>query len=533
MGRIDLPRGGSPGGSGAGGGDGSSDPALVCNAGPYPAVTSLHRLTVSQYQHAIADIFGPTVIASAQYPGSYGKSITGYSTEEGINEVGDQSTEQVMNAAEEVAQSIYPKLGALLPCSATTADSACAKSFLDTFATRAYRRPLTSDERAALMTTFGDATAAGATFTEAVAIMSAHLLQAPQFLYQVEDSAGAGRALTGYELASRLSFLLWDSVPDDELLALAADGTLEDPGTVAAQAQRMLASPKADSALARLLREWTATARLTPADKDVSVFPFFTQAYAKSMNDAFDRFSIDQLRTGTLTSLLTANVAFVDANLAAQYGLPAPTGGGWERAQVDGNRYAGVCTQPLLLATQSHPGTSSYVFRGRTVLKRLLAEAFPNPPANAQSTFSTFTFPTDPTGKDVSAVVRSNANCAGCHQQIDPPGLAFEHFDGLGKWRDSYDSGKAIDASGTMTLGSGALGFAGNVELAQKLAAAPELEQAVAVQLFRFTFSRMESAADACAIASVRTSLHDSGGDLGHALLAVTHTDAFSWRADP
>ncbi len=529
---------GAPGSSDPGAPGSPADPGtsmLACDQGPYPAVTDMHRLTVAQYQHAIADVFNGAVQPSAQYPDSYGKSVTGFSTEEAINEVGDQSTEQLMNAAEEVALALAPQLPTLLPCSAQAgAGQACVDSFLDTFARRAYRRPLTADERAALNATFTAAQTGGASFTEALAMTSAHLLQSPQFLYWVEDSGGTGRALGAYELASRLSLMLWDSVPDDELLAAADTGALTQPATLAAQAQRLLQSPKADSALARLLREWTATARLTPSDKDVTAFPYFTSAYAQSMNDSFDRFAAAQLRgAGTISSLLTTTDAYVDATLAPHYGVTPPPAGQWQKVQLDGTRYAGVMTQALVMATEAHPSTSSYVFRGRTVLKRLLAEFFPAPPANAQATFATLPMPADPTGKDVSAVVNAAGGCSGCHHLIDPPGLAYEHFDGLGKWRDTYASGKAIDPSGSMVLGSGTFSFASPVELAQKLAQTPELEHGVAVQLFRFTFSRQETQADGCAIQSVQNALHAAGGNLGQALLAVTATDAFSWRADP
>ncbi len=526
-----APSGGGPGGTLDPTGPGGTP---VCNAGPYPAKTDLHRLTPAQYQHAILDVFDGAVQPSAQYPGAYGKSVTGYSTEEALNEVGDQSTEQLMNAAEEVALALAPQLGTLLPCSKQSgAGQACVDTFLSTFGKRAYRRPLTPDEHDALSTTWSTARTGGASFSEAVAIMSAHLLQSPQFLYWVEDAAGARRALSGYELASRLSLMLWDSVPDDALLAAADDGTLAQPEVLAAQASRLLASPKADTALARLLREWTATARLTPNDKDAAAFPTFDAAYAQSMNDSFDLFARDQLRAGTVSSLLTSTDAYVDAKMAAHYGVAAPPAGQWQKVQLDGSRYSGVMTQALVMATESHVNSSSYVFRGRTVLKRLLAQAFPAPPADAQAKFAALPMPTDPTGKDVSQVVNAAAGCSACHRLLDPPGLAYEHFDGLGQWRDAYSSGKPVDTTGTMALGSGSFAFTSPVDLASQLAQVPELQHAVALQLFRFAFSRQETAEDACAVQSVQSALKGSGGNLGQALLAVTATDAFSWRADP
>jgi hypothetical protein len=507
----------------------------VCGAHPYGARTELHRLTPLQYQHAISDIFGGQVAASSLYPGAYGQSVTGYSTEEAINEVGDQSTEQLMNAAEAVALEVATAMPALLPCSAgSSPDLSCVGTYLDTVGRLAYRRPLTSDERTALTATFQTAQAGGATFAEAVAILTAHLLQSPQFLYWVEDAAGTGRALTGYELASRLSLMFWDSVPDEVLLTAAANGQLDTPDAVAAQAQRMLASPKANTTLARWMREWTQTAALTASNKDATVYPFFTAAYAQSMNDSFDLFAVDQLRNqGTLSTLLTSPEAFVDANLASAYGVPAPASGQWQKVSLDPTRYAGVLSQALVLATNAHPNTSSYVYRGRTLRKRVLCEPFPAPPANAQTTFATLTMPANPTGKQTSAVVQSQPACASCHSLIDPGGLSFEHFDGAGSYRGQYASGKSIDPSGTTTFGGQTVTFSSNVDLAAQVAQLSELEQCVGAQLFRFTFSRMETADDACTVQPILDALHASGGNLGTALLAVTATDAFSYRVDP
>jgi hypothetical protein len=200
---------------------------------------------------------------------------------------------------------------------------------------------------------------------------------------------------------------------------------------------------------------------------------------------------------------------------------------------LDPTRYAGIATQALALATNSHANSSSYVFRGRMVRMRLLCETFPAPPADAQARFAIIPLPTDPTGKDVSAAVRAQPACGVCHSQIDPLGLTFEHFDGAGSYRANYTSGKAIDPTGSVNVGSSTLTFNSNVDLAATLATLPELERCVTLQMFRFTFSRLETAEDGCALQSMLDSLHNSGGNLAQALLALTGTEAFTMRADP
>jgi hypothetical protein len=503
-------------------------PPLVCNDKPHPAATDLRRLTVTQYQNAIHDIFDGQVAASDQYPGAYGTSASGYSTEASLYVIGEQGVDQLMNAAEDVAVNVSATLPSLLSC--TTGD-ACFGTYLDTFGRRAYRRALTSDERAALTATYQAALTSGASFSDAVAIATSQLLQSPQFLYLVEDAAGTGRELSGDELATRLSFMLWDSVPDDALLDAAPQ--LTDPATLAAQAQRLLASSKADTTLARLLREWTQTKALTSSDKDLTTFPFFDAAYASSLNESFDRFAAAQLRTGTVSSLLTTTDAYVDENSAAAYGVSAPPAGQWAKVSLDATRYAGVGTQALVLASDAHANESSFVFRGRFIRKRMLCDVFGAPPANAQATFASIPLPANPTGKEVSSAILSNSACAACHALMNPAGLSLEHFDGAGRWRDAYASGRPIDVTGTLPQVDGAsLSFTTQVDLFAQLAQSKDVESCTAKQMFRFTFSRLETDADACAVQAVQSALDASDGDLSKALLAVISSDAFSWRSD-
>jgi hypothetical protein len=509
-------------------GPGPGPMMLDCSA-RHPATADLRRLTVHQYQNAIADIYQGQVQPSAAYPGAYGTSSSGFSTEPGLYAVGEQGATDLMTAAEDVALNVATALPQLLSCSS---GATCFGTYLDTFGRRAFRRALTGDERASLQTTFDAATADGASFAEATAIATAQVLQSPQFLYAVEGASGSGRALTGDELASRLAFMLWDSVPDDALLDAAP--MLTDSTQLAAQAQRMLASPKADTALARLLREWTQTSALTASDKDSTAFPFFTASYAASLNTSFDRFAAEQLRSGTLGSLLTSAEAYVDANLAPSYGVTAPPAGQWQKVALDATRYSGVGTQGLVLASDAHPTESSFVFRGRFVRKRMLCDAFGAPPANAQATLAMIPLPMNPTGKEVSAAIVSNATCAACHSLMNPAGLSLEHFDGAGRWRDTYASGRAIDPSGTMPQVDGqAVTFTSQIDLFAQLAPSHALASCTARQMFRYTFSRLETDADACSVQAVQQALDASGGDLSKALLAVVSTDAFSWRADP
>ena len=534
-GSITGPGAGSPAGTPTQ----TSNGRYVCNDGIHPAATQARRLTPAQYANAVTAIFDGRLTPSTRYPGPVGKSVTGFSTEPILNDIGSGGPEQLLFAAEDVALQIPGALAKLLPCSTSAPGESCVGTFLDKYAVRAYRRPLTTDERNDLLNEYRAGVAAGGSFSDSLAMTVDHLLQMPQFLYVAEAAAGPVRALDGYELASRLSFMLTDSIPDDALLAAAP--SLTDPTTLAAQAARLLASPAANTALARFFREWTGTTQVSPQDKDPTVFPFFNAAYASSMNGSFDRFVVDQVRNGgTLRSLLRSTDAFVDATMASFFGVTAPPAGQWAKVTLDPARYSGVVTQPAMLASLAHTTESSFVFRGKFIRKQLLCEQLGMPPANAQSTFNTLPMPPNPTGKDVSAAIIARSECSGCHALLNPAGLAFEQFDALGRWRTTYSSGKSIDPSGVLPDVGGSPGVTGHsvaftdqIAMMEQLSREPRVSTCVATQMFRFTFSRTDTPSDVCAIQAIGDALTATGGTLGQALLAVTASDAFTHRSDP
>ncbi len=506
------------------------DGRYICNDRIYPAQSDGRRITLAEYANAINAIFGGQVAPSAQYPGSYGTSITGFSTEAGMNEIGAEGVEQIELAAEDVAQSVATALPNLLPFA--TADDTCANTFLDTYIRRAFRHDLSSDERASLLRTFDGAVAAGASFSEAIALLTDHALQMPEFLYATEAAAPETRLLTGQEIASRLAFMFWDSIPDDALLAAADNGDLADPDKIAQQAVRLLADPKANTTISRFFREWTGTLQISPALKDPLTFPDFGDALAASMNSSFDLFVTDQLRNaGTLHTLLRSGNMFVDANLAAFFGVDAPAD--WEPVTLDDEKYSGLVTQPALLASLATPSDALYQKRGKFIVEQIMCHPLGNPPANAQSVFASLPLPANPTGKDKSAMVNAQPTCTGCHATLDPPGLAFESFDGLGQFRLAYASGKAIDPSGTMQASSGAINFSSAAAMMEQLAAEPEVPACFTKQIFRFALSREETNADACAIQALGDTLTAQHGNLAATLVAMTQTQSFRYRRDP
>lgn len=524
---------GADGASDDGGGsaDGGGDPAASCeDEGTHGTLAYARRLTPAQYANAITDVFG--VAPSARYPSGTGASISGYSTEPGINLIGEQGVADLMYAAEEVGGAVADRVADLLPC-ADAGDTACASSFLDSFGRRTLRRSLTDDERAELLALFDAERADDASFGEAIALVTSQLLQMPAFLYVVEAPAATGedRARTGLELASQLSLLLWDSVPDDALLDRAEAGELGDRAAVLEEARRMLDDPRADRALTRFFREWTGTETLHVSDKDAATFPDLDQTLVDAINASFDRLVTAHVRGGgTLDELLTDPKMIVDPTLADWMELDPVDD--WTEVALAEDRYAGIATHPALLASLAHASETSFVFRGRFVRKRLLCDAFGAPPPGAMGTFDQLDKPEDPTARELAEVIEAQGACVGCHAVLDPPGVALEHFDAMGAYREAYASGRSIETQGTLAgLSDGEVAFTGPVDMMQAIAAEPRASECLARQVFRFASSRLESEPiDECAVQSLAQALDDGGGRFDELLLAATQTDAFFYR---
>ena len=507
------------------------DGRFICDDTTYGGPSSARRLTAREYANAISDLLG--VSPSANYPGSYGSSVTGYSTEPGINTLGEQGVEHVLYAAEEVAEALAPRLADILPCASSAPNDACVDTFLSTVGRRAFRRTLNDEESALLRSLYAAERADGATFAEAVSVMVAELLQMPAFLYVVEEPASPGvdRRLSGNELATRLALLLWDSVPDDALLDRAESGELDTKQGVLAEAQRMLEDPRSERAVARYFREWTKTAELSLASKDAEAFTYLDAQLVSSINESFDRFVVDQVRSGgTLRSLLTTKRTFVDARLATFMGLSPVSD--WTQVELDATRYSGIMTQPGMLAALAHTSETSYVFRGKFVRERLMCDKLGAPPGSAMSEFASIPKPPDPTARELSAGVNAKGACTTCHAALDPPGLAFENFDAMGAYRTGYTSGKPIDTSGTYKSLNGGpeFQFSGPVDLIEKLSGEPATLDCYARNIFRFSAARLETKGDACTIQQLRDALVASDGQLDRVLLEATQSDTFRYR---
>jgi len=351
------------------------------------------------------------------------------------------------------------------------AEPACAKQILSTLARRAYRRPVTDADMATLLT-FYDNGRKERDFDLGIQRALERLLVSPQFLYRIErDPAGAApgsvHTVSDLELASRLSFFLWSSIPDDELLNVAAAGKLKQPGVLEQQVKRMLADQRSESMVNNFAAQWLYLRDVDLKSPDLFVFRDFDENLRESFEKETDLFLDSILRENrSVLELLTANYTFVNERLAKHYGIPNIRGAEFQRVTFpkDSPR-GGLLGQGGILLLTSYSTRTSPVLRGKYILENLLAAAPPPPPATVPSLKTENAKSGEPISlREAMAQHRTDPACANCHARMDPIGFAMENFDAIGKWRD-HDGTNAIDVVSKLPDGTVVDGLAGVKQL--------------------------------------------------------------------
>jgi hypothetical protein len=332
----------------------------------------------------------------------------------------------------------------------------CAREIIGGFATRAFRRPLSAEELGRLMALFKSVDTQGESFENSVKLVLEAVLVSPRFLFRGEAPVGSkataqARPLDEYALASRLSYFLWSSMPDDELFDLAAHGTLR--RHLEAQVRRMLRDPKSEALVENFAGQWLQLRNLKLATPDAKLFPQFDDTLRGAMQKETEMFFGAVLRENrSVLEFLDADYTFVNEPLARLYGMTDVTGSQFQRVALRGGQRGGLLRQASILTITSNPTRTSPVKRGKWVLENILGAAPPPPPPNV---------PELKEGKDVALTGtlrqrmeqhRADPNCASCHARMDPIGFGFENFDGIGAWREregEFD----IDASGALATG--------------------------------------------------------------------------------
>jgi hypothetical protein len=337
---------------------------------------------------------------------------------------------------------------------------ACATKILSTLTRRAYRRPSTDDDVQRLLPFYTAGRSEGG-FDRGIQKALERILVSPQFLFRVErDPANVGSStpyrITDLELASRLSFFLWSSIPDDELLDAAIAGKLKNPAVLDAQVRRMLADPRSESMVTNFAAQWLYLRDIEAKQPDEVLFPNFDETLRNAFRRETELFLDSIMRENrSVLELLTANYTFVNERLAHHYGIPNVQGSWFRRVTLpEGSMRGGLLGQGSILTVTSYATRTSPVLRGKWVLENLLASPPPPPPADVPALKTEGAEPGRTlTMRDAMVQHRANPVCAGCHARMDPIGFSMENFDALGKWRD-HDSGNRIDASGVLPDGT-------------------------------------------------------------------------------
>jgi hypothetical protein len=520
-----------PGSDGTADDGGDTDtPGEACG-GIGSGYAPMRRLTTAQYRNTIRDLFAGAVEPSDAFPTT--QVHKSYSSNPAHNVVSLPTASDLLTAAEEVAVQVIDDVDAVVQCDGAQ-DQTCAAAFIDDFGARAFRRPLTDDERAALLAMYELGAADG--FADGIGTAIVAVLQSPQFLYLVEEGGDEIEpgivALSDHEIATRLSYLVWDSMPDAALFAAAAAGELQDPDALEEHARRMLADTERTApAIERFVREWNHYDGVAAYDKDAIAFPEFTNEVAAAIDSELSRYIQGVLRSDepTFARLMTSTQTEVDANLAAMFGVAAPAPGEWTPVTVGADR-AGLLTRPAVLAEHSHANSTGPIFRGELVRTQLLCEPIPPPPADAMANAPEY--PDGATERERSDILMNHMGCGACHAMMNPIGLGFEEYDAVGAWRDAEIDGGPVDNSGEIVGGPEDLTgtFNGVAELQAKLAASDAVTACFASQLYQYTFGLDTTQVLECAVEPVAAEFVASGGDIRELVVALARSAAFRTR---
>jgi hypothetical protein len=416
---------------------------------------------------------------------------------------------------------------------AATDEARCARQVLQGLARRAYRRPALEADVARLLPFFEQGRRESGTFDGGIQTAIERLLVDPAFLLRVErEGRGAGPGaptrVGDIDLASRLSFFLWSSVPDEALLAAAEAGHLQQPATLARETRRLLADGRARALTSNFAMQWLGLRELRPVTLDEELYPEYDGSLRSAFLQETELFVADQIRRDRpVLELLSADYTFVNERLARHYGIAGVYGGHFRRVPADGRR-AGLLGHGSILTVTSYPNRTSPVLRGRWLLENVLGTPPPPPPPSIPAL-------PPPTLNDRVLSMRErterhrvNPACAGCHVRMDPLGFALEHFDAIGRWRANGEDGAPVDAAGALPDGTTFSGVAGVRAL---VAAKPEaFVTTLTAKLLTYALGRALEPPD---MPAVRRIVRDaaSGGYRWSALVeGVVRSVPFQWK---
>jgi hypothetical protein len=494
----------------------------------------LRRLTNEQYNNTVRDLLGDLTGPANQFPPE--DFVNGFKNQYQAQSLTPVLMEAYSAAAEKLAAAAFRggDTAKLVPCAPS---AACRETFVRNFGLKAFRRPLDPPE----VKRYAGLFSGSSDFLAGAQLVVEAMLQSPHFLFRLEDTPNP--KWKPYAAATRLSYALWGSMPDSALLAAAAQGELSTPKGLDRAARRLLDHPHARQALDEFVSQWIRFDRLLTASKDRRKYPQFTREAAVAMTEETRLFVSDLVWSGrNFMDVFTADYAFVNSELAAIYGLPTPAKE-FDRVQFrpDSER-AGILGQATFLALTAKPDETSPTARGLFVREQFLCQHVADPPPGVNTNLPAVTEAKPQTNRDRMRVHLSDASCATCHNLIDPIGYGFEKFDAVGGRRDKmtlvFGGGMRnraapaktieldLDTSGTVA-GIPDSQFRSPRELGGVLARAPQCQECVAKQYFRYIAGRMETPADTPVIAKAIAAFRNSRFRFTELMIALVQAREF------
>jgi hypothetical protein len=500
-----------------------------------PGHATFRRLSRFEYNNTVRDLLGDTTAPANGFPPDSDSAKSGYLVG---GAVAHADASHLLEASEALADAASLKLDTLMPCkplpTAAADQDTCAKTFILQWGKRAFRRPLTPDEVAGLNGFYAAQRAANpGDFPGAVRMVISAVLMSPQFLYRWEVTPktaireGALVRYNSWEMASRLSYLVWGSMPDDAGFMLAEKNQLSTADQIDAEVRRLLKDPRSKAAIADFFTQWLGVTDIKAAAKDTKVYMAFTNELANSMFAETAAFAANAVidGDGKLSTIFTSSDSFIDANLGKLYGMAGVTATTVAPAKLNANERAGILTQASFLTVHASSDESNPVKRGKLIADRIVCTE-PLPPPDVVPQVK------DP-APNISVRERFEMHdkdpcAAACHLMFDPIGYAFENYNGIGAYQ-TMDGGKAVNATGQIELDKTMKVFKNALELQAHFAQSKQVSDCMGRQFLRYALRRRETTGDEVSLASALTTFGKTS-NLRELIVALTKTRVFTHR---
>jgi hypothetical protein len=496
----------------------------LCVSAPIPGRTTLQRLNHEEYNNTLRDLLHITSRPADAFPPD--ATSTFHNNADSISLNSTVLDLMIAAAGAAVDEAFTLNRAQFMICAQTT--TACATQILQAFADKAYRRPATAAEVAALVAFVSTATGQGQSFETGIKLAMQAALSSPNFLFRgiknpSPNDPGSVVDLSPYELASRLSYFIWASMPDDQLFTAAKNGQLSDPAVLNAQVLRMLKDPKATPALVtNMAIPWMGLDLFSQIEPTQAGFPELTDSLKSDMMSETTNFFSDMISADrSFTNMVTADYSFLNGPMANLYGVSGVQGTAFTKVQFPvGTGRKGILGQASILALTSHVTETSIVRRGRFIAANLLCDVPPPPPAM-------FTLPPGLTPAQASAARLTTVGCRECHTRLDPLGAPLEQFGPIGKFRTTYTAGGTVNITGQLTDGTT---VDGADQLASALEKSPKFPACVASKVLTYALGRSLTAQDNCVVSQLAQTVSDQQG-LSKLILAIVNSDTFRKQA--